>query len=237
MSAEPDDSHYLDSFLQERLPALGLDYDTYGPYVRGLVANDIDDSHKRNDDNDNDDWDDILELLQESSETHSDDRDAFVIVLKQQLQEQRAQHWAEVERRTQTQRLEKQAEEQAMLARDIELAVRKEQELMERMKISDKGGVVDDAKRLLVARFEYDESEMYEADGNFVKVSAETDSELVVSIKEAAAMAHQEKLNQMKSQKTSSKKEEQQKTKQAKLDKIKQKEERRSKAQKGERHR
>lgn len=233
MSDESDDSHYLDSFLQERLPALGLDYETYGPYVRGLVTNDNDDSNN----DDDDDWDDILELLQASSETHSDDRDAFVIVLKQELQERRAQHWADVERKTQTQRLEKQAEEQAMLARDIELAVKKEQELMERMKISDKGGVVDDAKRLLVARFEYDESEMYGADGNFVKVSAETDSEPVLSNKDAAALAHQEKLNQMKSQKTTSKKEEQQKTKQAKLDKVKQKEERRNKTQKGERHR
>ena len=234
----------MDSFLQERLPALGLDYETYGPYVRGLVSDDDDDTTNNNahtednkDNDNNDDWDDILELLQASSETHCDDQDAFLVVLKRQLQERRAQHRADVQRRAQAQRLERQAEEHAILARDIQMAkIRTEEEILAGTK-QKSSAIMDDAKRLLVARFEYDESELYGEDGTLIKTSAETDSENVVSNKDAAAMAYQEKMNQMKSQKTTSKKEEQQKTKQAKLDKVKQKEERRNKAQKGERHR
>ena len=255
---DTDDMHYLDSFLQERLPALGLEYETYGPYVRGLVGDDddnADDEHNNNnnsnhdnDDNHHDDtmdpdsdWNDVLELLQASSETHADDPNAFLVVLKRQLHERRAQHRADVQRRAQAQRIERHAHEQAMLARDIELAkLRKndEDELMMKQQSSKGSAVMDDAKRLIVARFEYDESELYGEDGTLVKLSsADADGEQVLTNKDAAAMAHQEKLNQMKSQKTTSKKDEQLKTKQAKLDKVKQKEERRNKAQKGERHR
>ena len=32
------DDHYLDSYLTEILPALGLDAETYAPYVTGYVS-------------------------------------------------------------------------------------------------------------------------------------------------------------------------------------------------------
>ena len=65
-----DQSHYLDSYLSQALPSLGLDFDTYAPYVTGYA----------NDDDDGDDettLDDLIELLRASSESHGDDDEAW----------------------------------------------------------------------------------------------------------------------------------------------------------------
>ena len=231
----------MDSFLQERLPALGLDYETYGSYVRGLVEEDEDTSTNCNNalDESDDTWDEILELLQASSETHSDDSEVW-IRLKQEIQSKRMQHTLERQQREQRQKQERWAEEHERLAQDIALAKQKahEEELEQQQQgMMKKSKELDDTKRMLVARYAYDESEMYDKDGNLIAATGESDEAVMVSNKDAAAMASQEKLRQMKSQKTVSKKEEQQKTKQAKLDKVKLKEERRNRAQKGERHR
>jgi hypothetical protein len=59
-----DEVHYLDEYLTEILPQLGLDVETYGPYVTGYA----------NEDEDTDDgMDDLIELLRASSESHGDD--------------------------------------------------------------------------------------------------------------------------------------------------------------------
>jgi hypothetical protein len=59
-----DEAHYLDDWLSETLPRLGLDAETYGPYVTGYA----------NEDEDTEDgMDDLIELLRASSETHGDD--------------------------------------------------------------------------------------------------------------------------------------------------------------------
>ena len=59
------EEHYLDSYLAEILPALGLDAETYAPYVTA------------DNDDDDDNFDDIIGLLKASSETHSEDDDAW----------------------------------------------------------------------------------------------------------------------------------------------------------------
>jgi hypothetical protein len=58
------DSHYLDTYLSIALPALGLDTETYAPYVTGF-------------DDDEGDLDDLIELLRVSSESHGDDDGAW----------------------------------------------------------------------------------------------------------------------------------------------------------------
>ena len=63
-----EDEHYLTSYLSTALPRLGLDPDTYGPYVTGLFPIDPDEYY---DDVDEDEMTDILGLLQSSSETHA----------------------------------------------------------------------------------------------------------------------------------------------------------------------
>ena len=58
-----DEAHYLDEYLCEILPKLGLDAETYGPYVTGYA----------NEEDTDDGMDDLIELLRASSETHGDD--------------------------------------------------------------------------------------------------------------------------------------------------------------------
>jgi hypothetical protein len=59
-----DEGHYLDEYLSEILPKLGLDTETYGPYVTGFA----------NEDEDTDEgMDDLIELLRASSESHGDE--------------------------------------------------------------------------------------------------------------------------------------------------------------------
>ena len=36
--SDADDGHYLDGYLAAILPELGLDFDTYAPYVTGYVS-------------------------------------------------------------------------------------------------------------------------------------------------------------------------------------------------------
>lgn len=60
---ETEEQHYLDAYLADILPKLGLDFETYGPYVTGT--------------DEEDDFDDIIELLRASSESHSDDDDSW----------------------------------------------------------------------------------------------------------------------------------------------------------------
>ena len=59
-----EEQHYLEAFLAESLPKLGLDQETYGPYITGT-------------DEEDDDLDDIIELLRASSESHSDDDESW----------------------------------------------------------------------------------------------------------------------------------------------------------------
>ena len=67
-------SHYLSSYLSTALPSLGLDFDTYGPYVFGTITTDPDDDDAATDfdENDTEELDSIIDLLRSSSETHSD---------------------------------------------------------------------------------------------------------------------------------------------------------------------
>lgn len=59
------EEHYLDSYLAEILPALGLDVETYAPYV--TTADTDEDS----------DFDEIIELLKASCESDGEDDDAW----------------------------------------------------------------------------------------------------------------------------------------------------------------
>ncbi len=66
------------TYLNETLPKLGLDSETYAPYVMGCFENYNNDDNHHDDDNDYDESLDenvteIIALLQASSETHSDD--------------------------------------------------------------------------------------------------------------------------------------------------------------------
>ena len=88
MALDSDEQHYLTPYLSKALPDRGLDYETYGPYVTGFADNDDDDETS---------FDDLIELLQASSETHGDDEASWstfrneVIQLREQHSEEETQ--------------------------------------------------------------------------------------------------------------------------------------------------
>ena len=226
--SDDDDDHALSDFLRGRLPQVGLDYDTYGPYVLPLLLNDDDGG-----DEIEEEWDSVMELLQASSESHSDD-DAVWVTLRQDIQKswadhnettrqreqkeqaQRAQHMEEVlaeERRT----AEKAAAE-AAAAEEHKTHGDQEQQLSES----------DVAKRALLDRFGYED------DGEGRTGESESNS---MSNQQVAAAVRNDKMKEAKSQNVQSKKDEQAKTAQSKIEKARVKEERRKRTAKGERRR
>jgi hypothetical protein len=210
-----DESHALEPFLTKRLTELGLDYDTYGPYLFPLLT--------ESEDADEDDWEGVMGLLQASSESHCDDeqawkdlrvdidaawktyRDAVVASEKQDL-EHNAQEMKE------------------KLERDRQLAV--EAAILEEEKKAKpaESKVVDEAKRAMIARFAYEE------DGENGE-----EEEAPVTNKQAAARFSQEKQKEEKSKHVVTKREEQQKTSADRMDKAKAKEDRRQRSTKQER--
>ena len=84
------DHHFLADYLEGRLPELGLDYDTYGSYVMGLVP---EDDEEVGGGADEEEWESILELLQASSESHGDDEQVW-LDLKGEIRKRQEEHWA-----------------------------------------------------------------------------------------------------------------------------------------------
>jgi hypothetical protein len=72
MDGDDEGNQFLHSYLNETLPTLGLDPDTYSPYVMGCLAENMGE-----DEANLEDLDQIIELLQASSETHSDDESVW----------------------------------------------------------------------------------------------------------------------------------------------------------------
>jgi hypothetical protein len=213
-----DESHALEPFLTKRLTELGLDYDTYGPYVLPLLT--------ESEDADEDDWEGVMGLLQASSESHCDDeqawkdlrvdidaawkthRDAVVASKKQDL-EHNAQEMKET------------------LERDRQLAA--EAAILEeekKAKPAETSQVVDEAKRAMIARY------AFEDDGEDGE-----EEDAPVTNQQAASRFSQEKQKEEKNKHTVTKREEQQKTAAERMDKAKTKEERRQRSTKQERKR
>ena len=98
------DEHYLDSYLTDILPALGLDVEAYGPYVTSFVSRQIlspgDNivvslwilgiiyiwQMKEGSDDDVDSLDELIDLLRASSETHSEEDSAWETFRKEIIQ-------------------------------------------------------------------------------------------------------------------------------------------------------
>jgi hypothetical protein len=213
-----DESHALEPFLTKRLTELGLDYETYGPYVLPFLT---DFEHA-----DEDEWESVMELLQASSETHSDDEQAWKD-LRVDIDEAWKTH-RDAAIAAEMQELEHHAQERKeILERDRQLAA--EAAILEEEKKSKPVGtseVVDEAKRALIARF------AFEDDGE-----DEQDEEAPLTNQQVAVRASQERSKEEKNKHVITKKEEQQKTSADRMDKAKLKEERRQRSTKQERKR
>lgn len=221
-----DEDHFLTSFLEEKLPALGLDAETYGPYLLGLLPMEeaaLLDDGGRTEGTDDDEWNGVLELLQASSESHSDDMEAWQ-ALKKELLKRYQELLADAR--------ERKAEADARRQEAAKLVVAGIPEAKKEGKSEKKSFAIDEeAKKLMLARYAYEEEEENSEDDDG------GDSGNVNANKEAAKQATIEGAKDIRKQPVQTKKEEQQKTKQAKQDKVTLKDERRKRATKGERKR
>jgi hypothetical protein len=94
---------------------------------------------------------------------------------------------------------------------------------------------MDEMKRALVEKYAYDESVLFDEQGNEITNHSDEEEEKFLSNRQIAQQQHLEKMQELRTANCTSKKDEREKTKLAKLEKNKQKEDRRLRAQKGER--
>jgi hypothetical protein len=221
-ASSSSEEHYLESFLSVQLPKLGLDYDTYGPYVVGVFHRNEGDALL-----DEEELDGVLELLRASSDDNHDD--VAWEQLKRDVIAKHEDYTREFQKVQEKQRQEAQLREQERLRHDIEIA--------RTMPVEKKKHVLtaimdEEQKRALVERFAYYEE---------LQEEEESEADILVSNKHVAHEANATKTTKesrsAQKTKTTTKREEQAATKQQKLLKMKAKEERRKRATKSERRR
>mmetsp|Transcript_6533 Transcript_6533/g.9921 ORF Transcript_6533/g.9921 Transcript_6533/m.9921 type:complete len:244 (-) Transcript_6533:1250-1981(-) len=243
MDGTNDNNDLLHSYLNETLPSLGLDSDTYSPYVIGCLENNDESNH--GEEVNEEELNEIIELLRASSESHSDDEIVWN-ELKNEVLKHHGNHQRYLLEKKNAELNEMKKADEEKRQKEIEAAMEAQRE-MESRKQQAETQEIDSAKKALLDQYGYDTSEQFDKDGNVVDPntsgsnkksgpSAEGGEDL--NNRAAAQKAQTEKAqNLRKSQNQSSKKDERIKTKNAKLDKMKQKEERRKRATKGERRR
>ncbi|GKY94526.1 hypothetical protein MPSEU_000418300 [Mayamaea pseudoterrestris] len=213
MTNEQSISASLEAFVADRLSALGLDAETYAPYLLPVVLHKEDDVE--------DEWEGVLELLQASSETHSDDENCWKqLRIDVTLEHERLAEQEEGRREQQRLEREKVEENRLQLLQAETLAKQSATEPNGNKKDPE----LDAAKKALLARFAYEDSD------DDLDEEEDTDELKTAPITTAAAATNAPVA-------PTGKQAERQKTKQAKESKVAAKEERRKRAQKGERKR
>jgi hypothetical protein len=220
LSSSEAEEHYLESFLSVQLPKLGLDYDTYGPYVVGVFHGNEGDAL------DEEELDGVLELLRASSEEESYSSNNHVWEqLKRDIIEKHEEYTRELQKVQEKQRRqEAHLREQERLRHDIEIAKTTQPPVEKKHEMDEQ------QKRSLVERFAFYEE---------LPEEEESEADILVSNKhvshEANATKTTKESRSAQKTKTTTKREEQAATKQQKLLKMKAKEERRKRATKSER--
>jgi hypothetical protein len=225
-SSSEAEEHYLESFLSVKLPKLGLDYDTYGPYVVGVfnVGQSTHDAAF-----DENELDEVLALLRASSDDDDESHSKEVWdQLKRDIIEKHEEYTRELQKVQEKQRQEAHLREQERLRHDIEIA--KTTQPVDKKHVTE----MDEQKRALMERFAYKELQEEEEE-------EESEADILVSNKHVAHEANATKTTKesrsAQKTKTTTKREEQAATKQQKLLKMKAKEARRKRATKSERRR
>ena len=209
-----EEQHYLEAFLAEALPKLGLDQETYGPYVTGA-------------DEEDDDLDDIIELLRASSESHSDDDESWA-AFKLQIVKRRREYMLKEKEKKETMALDALNLQKESLQREIEIAQSNALEVEQRLEAKKAEGISAE-KLALMDQYGYEVEGEENVDG---------DDNGGASNRDHAAKQHVlENAKKTRSQYQQTKKDARAETKQAKADKNAKKEERRKRATKGERKR
>ncbi|KAL7533325.1 hypothetical protein ACHAWF_004456 [Thalassiosira exigua] len=226
------EDHYLDSYLSKVLPALGLDAETYAPYVTGY-AND-------NDDDDGESLDDLIELLRASSESHGEDDAAWENLRKEIIHRRQEYLSGEYARKVKSDLFPPapahgifgiSAIHHTDHAKDIELAHQNALEVEARKQMDLEANKLENMsgdKIAMMAKYGYEEGNTDDETGN---------PEKSMSNQDHAAALSQKNAQTQRSAPLQTKKEARQETAKAKADKNAKKEERRKKAGKKERRR
>ena len=225
-----EENHQLRDYLIEILPTLSLDPETYLPYITGCLDTFQDDEEE---------LDEIIGLLQASSESHSDDEQVWP-KLKEDIIKRHQEYKDELKELNQKKDEERREIEAMKKQEDVEEAHKeKERKRIAELEKAEKNNDMDPAKKALIEQYAYDMSEIYDNNGQVVELNTAGKGEAEpTSNKAVADKANKERSEQMRgAQNVSTKKDERAKTKQAKLDKVQQKEERRKKTGKLERKR
>ncbi|KAL3775907.1 hypothetical protein ACHAWO_012554 [Cyclotella atomus] len=220
----PDEGHYLDEYLSEILPKLGLDAETYGPYVTGF-ANDDDDTDEG--------MDDLIELLRASSESHGDD-DALWQDFRNEILRRRKEFLDGEDTIKEQRAAQLQQEQSTSLQKEIELAQKNQLELAARKQHELESKKVENmsADRIaLMAKFGY------ENDEDSDNAEEEEDDKPKTNREVAAEQNHLKNSRDLRSAAVQTKKDARAETKKAKELQAAKKEERRKRATKGERKR
>jgi hypothetical protein len=238
---DDDPVHAMAPFLEERLPALGLDYETYGPYILPLLTtndkdDDVDGGVPSSDNEADEEWNTVLELLQASSSLEDGAADDIKLWLTFRSDIETAWRKRRIyqrqKRAAQQSRLALAAQEQMEHDRQLALLAKERQETLEQ---SGNNKVDDEAKRRLVEQYGYEASD---DDDEEQQPGAAGGEPVVANNREVAQQLEQAKTKAMREHKVQpTKQEEQLKTKEAKKTKEMLKEERRKRAVKGERRR
>ena len=229
-------TEFLNPYLTTQLPSLGLDYETYGPYVTGVV----DDVTKEVD---TEALKDIIELLRASSEHDEDEQDENVwmefenVIIEKSLEEKNK---IEEEKAVEEQELAMKMQN-VSLSEKAETLARREEEVNSTLR----GNEMSEERRKLLERYAYEnEEEVDESDEVNASLNNDAKKGDAVVIQEQKldnrAVAKQtvlEKNQKIRKEYNESKKASKEASVRGKTERNQRKEERRKRAQKGERRR
>lgn len=220
------DQHFLNTYLSLHLPKLGIDYETYGPYITGLIADDIIDK---------DGLGDVIELLKASTEIEEfQEKDDIWETLKDailQLCEEEYKRRKEEEEKDALERRQRQAMSAMNLSEQAEELVKNENDKAKLQLQSQSQPSEDDAaRRKILERYAYEDSGDESDD-------KEEDTKPVLDNRTVAKQAEAEKNQKLRKDFNESKKASKEASAKGKVEKSLAKEERKKRATKGERRR
>jgi hypothetical protein len=160
--ANDTSEHFLFSFLQSALPSLGLDDEIYGPYLLGLFPQDesqmlaeIDEEELNN----------VLDLLQGSSQTHACEKEAFA-ALKAELLKKNETYWCEYRKKAEQLKKDAKQQEEEKKKQEIEESELVKRAIEEKKRALRKDSEEEFVKLRVIQQYAYDDSIQYDSNGD-----------------------------------------------------------------------
>lgn len=174
--------HHLELYLNTILPQIGLDAETYAPYITGILPtpeqhgeqqqqHTSKNEQQQHEQELEEELEQIIELLQASSESHGDDNQVW-IDLKSTIRQKDAEYRTELRQIQITEDVRRKEKMEEHTRTELELArVAEEERKMMELRKKEEGdamGEVDLEKRRILEQYAYDETELYDNDGNLI---------------------------------------------------------------------